>query len=100
MIIFDTCPGGEIGRRRGLKIPRRKVCRFESDPGHQIKNPYLILSRGLFYRSQSMALKTFLLSFTLFTLPVYANSDYFDTQRINNLTQSNAEPNNEILYQR
>ena len=47
-----------------------------------------------------MALKTFLLSFTLFTLPVYANSDYFDTQRINNLTQSNAEPNNEILYQR
>ena len=34
--VFFTCPGGEIGRRRGLKIPRRKVCRFESDPGHQI----------------------------------------------------------------
>ena len=34
-------PGGEIGRRRGLKIPRRKVCRFESDPGHQIPNPNL-----------------------------------------------------------
>ena len=32
---FFTSPGGEIGRRRGLKIPRRKVCRFESDPGHQ-----------------------------------------------------------------
>lgn len=31
---FFTGPGGEIGRRRGLKIPRRKVCRFESDPGH------------------------------------------------------------------
>ena len=34
--VFFTCPGGEIGRRRGLKTPRRKVCRFESDPGHQI----------------------------------------------------------------
>ena len=30
-----TSPGGEIGRRRGLKIPRRKACRFESGPGHQ-----------------------------------------------------------------
>ena len=29
------CPGGEIGRRRGLKIPRRKACRFDSGPGHQ-----------------------------------------------------------------
>ena len=28
-------PGGEIGRRKGLKIPRRKACRFESGPGHQ-----------------------------------------------------------------
>lgn len=27
-------PGGEIGRRRGLKIPRRKACRFDSGPGH------------------------------------------------------------------
>ncbi len=30
-------PGGEIGRLRGLKIPRRKACRFESGPGHHIK---------------------------------------------------------------
>ena len=30
-----TSPGGETGRRRGLKIPRRKACRFESGPGHQ-----------------------------------------------------------------
>jgi hypothetical protein len=31
-------PGGEIGRLRGLKIPRRKACRFESGPGHHILN--------------------------------------------------------------
>ena len=32
---FASCsPGGEIGRRRGLKIPRRKACRFDSGPGH------------------------------------------------------------------
>jgi len=31
------CPGGEIGRRRGLKIPRRKACRFDSGLGHQRK---------------------------------------------------------------
>ena len=30
------CPGGEIGRRKGFKIPRRKACRFESDPGHHL----------------------------------------------------------------
>jgi ProP effector len=30
------CPGGEIGRLRGLKIPRRKACRFESGPGHHL----------------------------------------------------------------
>ena len=41
------CPGGEIGRRRGLKIPRRKACRFDSGPGHQqfktvVKNFVLI----------------------------------------------------------
>ncbi len=29
-----NCPGGEIGRRRGLKIPRREACRFDSGPGH------------------------------------------------------------------
>ena len=27
-------PGGGIGRRTGLKIPRRKACRFDSGPGH------------------------------------------------------------------
>ena len=30
-------PSGEVGRRRGFKIPRRKACRFESGLGHQIK---------------------------------------------------------------
>gem|GEM_PF-4146363 len=34
----NTRPGGEIGRRRGLKIPRREACRFESDPGHHTFN--------------------------------------------------------------
>ena len=49
VIIFDSPPrpGGEIGRRRGLKIPRRKACRFDSGPGHQqfktvVKNFVLI----------------------------------------------------------
>ena len=28
-------PGGEIGRHKGLKIPRRNPCRFDSGPGHQ-----------------------------------------------------------------
>lgn len=32
-------PGGEIGRLRGLKIPRRKACRFESGPGHHLWKP-------------------------------------------------------------
>jgi hypothetical protein len=27
-------PGGEIGRRTGLKIPGRKACGFDSRPGH------------------------------------------------------------------
>ena len=35
------CPGGEIGRRRGLKIPRRKACRFDSGPGHHNKIKHL-----------------------------------------------------------
>src|SRR3989344_3874087 len=30
----NSSPGGEIGRRRGLKTPRRKACRFDSGPGH------------------------------------------------------------------
>ncbi len=44
---LHTCPGGEIGRRRGLKIPRRKACRFDSGPGHQLKIPsvYKVLAR-------------------------------------------------------
>ena len=30
----ENCPGGGIGRRKGLKIPRlNKLCRFESGPG-------------------------------------------------------------------
>ena len=32
----NTRPGGEIGRRRGLKIPLRKECRFDSGPGHHL----------------------------------------------------------------
>jgi hypothetical protein len=28
-------PDGETGRHKGLKIPRRKVCRFDSGSGHQ-----------------------------------------------------------------
>lgn len=28
------CPGGEIGRRKGLKIPRQQACRFESGQPH------------------------------------------------------------------
>ncbi len=32
---FNVCPGGEIGRHKGLKIPRRKLYRFDSGPGHQ-----------------------------------------------------------------
>ena len=31
-------PGGEIGRHRGLKIPRSlRACRFKSGPGHHIQ---------------------------------------------------------------
>jgi hypothetical protein len=32
-------PGGEIGRRTGLKIPGRKACGFESRPGHHQEHP-------------------------------------------------------------
>ena len=43
------CPGGEIGRHRGLKIPRSlRSCRFKSGSGHHSthnKNSYL--SRSL-----------------------------------------------------
>ena len=34
-------PGGGIGRRKGLKIPRGNTsCRFESGPRHQIPTVY------------------------------------------------------------
>ena len=43
-------PGGEIGRHRGLKIPRPlRSCRFKSGPGHHTninKNIYLYVLRG------------------------------------------------------
>lgn len=33
------CPGGEIGRHKGLKIPRTlRPCRFDSGPGYQQSN--------------------------------------------------------------
>ena len=37
--LHEYSPGGEIGRLRGLKIPRRKACRFESGPGHHLWKP-------------------------------------------------------------
>src|SRR5260363_108569 len=50
-------PGGEIGRRRGLKIPRRKACRFDSDPGHQ---PYPVkLSEYLSTKNLRRLLRNF-----------------------------------------
>lgn len=37
------CPGGEIGRRKGLKIPRvNNSYRFKSGPGHQFETPPFI----------------------------------------------------------
>src|ERR1700683_3099641 len=33
--VFLGCPSGGTGRRAGLKIQYRKVCRFDSDLGHQ-----------------------------------------------------------------
>ena len=38
------------GRLRGLKIPRRKACRFESGPGHHIQKPdcYFVEQSGFF----------------------------------------------------
>ena len=33
--IISRRPGGETGRRTGLKIPGRKACGFDSRPGHQ-----------------------------------------------------------------
>ena len=34
---IDRRPDDEIGRRKGLKIPGRKACRFDSGSGHQKK---------------------------------------------------------------
>ena len=31
----QECPGGGTGRRAGLKIQYLRMCRFDSDPGHQ-----------------------------------------------------------------
>ena len=34
----NKCPGGEIGRHKGLKIPRTKhPCRFDPGPGHHLR---------------------------------------------------------------
>ena len=45
-----SCPGGEIGRHRGLKIPRPlRSCRFKSGPGHHVNintNIYLYVLRS------------------------------------------------------
>lgn len=47
------CPSGGIGRRRGLKILRRKACRFESDLGHQRKiNRLQVWSKSGHFRNQ------------------------------------------------
>ena len=36
-VLILRSPGGEIGRRKGLKIPRvNNPCRFESGPGHRL----------------------------------------------------------------
>ena len=33
--VLNRRPDDEIGRRKGLKIPGRKACRFDSGSGHQ-----------------------------------------------------------------
>ena len=39
------CPGGEIGRHRGLKIPRPlRPCRFKSGPGHHLNYSLMFAS--------------------------------------------------------
>ena len=40
---FKLCSGGEIGIRTALKMLRRKACRFESGPEHQLGNAHFIL---------------------------------------------------------
>ena len=37
-LALPPCPGGEIGRRNGLKIRRWNTpCRFDSGPGHHFE---------------------------------------------------------------
>ena len=48
MRAFPICPGGEIGRRAGLKIRFRKECRFDSDPGHQTQSRTFQKERAAF----------------------------------------------------
>ena len=37
----QACPGGGIGRRKGLKIPRHIVLyRFDPGPGHQKRSAF------------------------------------------------------------
>jgi hypothetical protein len=38
------CPDGEIGRHKGLKIPRRKPYRFDSGSGHQSPKRVIVLN--------------------------------------------------------
>jgi len=88
-------PGGEIGRLRGLKIPRRKACRFESGPGHHLWKPssyagfkrikanlhglaffYLKTSQTVYYPSTlSQSLKNLSFNFTSFAAEVLAITD-------------------------
>ena len=43
-----ACPGGGIGRRKGLKIPRwNPPCRFDSGPGHHAHRPLTLSQFGL-----------------------------------------------------
>src|SRR3990167_2633337 len=45
----SDCPGGGIGRRSGFKIRRRKVCQFESGPGHQLDRKRLSAMKAFFF---------------------------------------------------
>ena len=48
-LLPQSCPGGEIGRRKGLKIPRLMPCRFESGPGHHLINQLVTRIRDAIY---------------------------------------------------
>jgi hypothetical protein len=48
--VHETRPGGEIGRRGGLKIRSREGYRFESCPGHfkgHMENPRFRVIEGV-----------------------------------------------------